>query len=126
MSTLDELERLEKSATPGPWTYRVDDERLARPHPSLNDAHDDDITKNATGLTVDNGALIVAARNALPELIAASRERDRLRAALETIRSWGNNDGQNAIEMQMLAAEALFPGKFPTPAKLLAALKRTP
>jgi hypothetical protein len=51
-------------------------------------------------------------------------ELKRLRVALETIRSWGNNDAAASVEMQQLAAEALFPGQFPTPDHVRDALRR--
>lgn len=62
---LDELERLEKEATPGPWEYLWidnygDDLKIAR--------SDDSVL-----ITNQDNALIAALRNALPELIRLAK-----------------------------------------------------
>lgn len=72
---LDELERLAKAATPGPWEYRLvgrqaniimaDTEPLCATKYSHNKSHD--------------AAYIVAACNAVPELVARIRELERQR-----------------------------------------------
>lgn len=52
--------------------------------------------------------------------------KDSLTRALEVIRAWPNAGCREAIEMQQLAAEALYPGRFPTPEHLVGALKEKP
>ena len=63
----DELEKLLAAATPGPWTHASD--------------------KLAAGniKAPDNAALICAAVNALPELLAMAEENARLREALRPL-----------------------------------------
>jgi hypothetical protein len=58
---LDELERLEKEATPGPWEYFANG--------TLSGQYSD----LACGLLDEEGILIAAMRNALPELIRLAR-----------------------------------------------------
>jgi hypothetical protein len=77
---LDTLADLERAATPGPWNRssqygRVDVFR----HPY---APGDSMV--AEQVDAYDAALTVAARNALPDLIAAARERDRLLDEIET------------------------------------------
>lgn len=73
MIDLDELERLELEATPGPWAY-----------PRMGSVErESDRAELAVGVTVPNGRLIAAARNALPVLI---RELRAARACIEEIR----------------------------------------
>ena len=62
---MEDLKKLLAAATPGPWTHASD--------------------KLAAGniKAPDNAALIVAAVNALPELLAMAEENARLRAALK-------------------------------------------
>ena len=64
---IDDLKKLLAAATPGPWTHASD--------------------KLAAGniKAPDNAALIVAAVNALPELLAMAEENARMRAALQAI-----------------------------------------
>ncbi len=64
---LDELERLEREATPGPWycTEHVVETLNGRVAENLKTSHDT--------------TLIAAARNALPTLIAAARENAALK-----------------------------------------------
>lgn len=99
---LDELERLAAEATPGPWDYapctighpdNVKNPVVGSPSNYIARAFSEDST--FTGLTSRaprrsaaeaNAYLIAAARNALPELVAALRkeraENERLNAAL--------------------------------------------
>jgi hypothetical protein len=67
MTTLEELEKLLKAGTPGPWTHASD--------------------KLSAGniKAPDNAALICAAINALPGLIESARRVERLEAALQEI-----------------------------------------
>lgn len=79
---LDALEELERAATPGPWEAE-------------RDVYDGDVwyvepdgqpVLIARRPSDTDGALIAAARNALPDLIAAARERDALRELLAKVR----------------------------------------
>jgi hypothetical protein len=68
----DELERLLKAATPGPWQAMAGD-------PLAVDAHEAVYVCKMTGATpvtrlAANAALIVAAVNALPELVAMAKD----------------------------------------------------
>lgn len=56
------------------------------------------------------------------KLVAINLALGRALTTLRVIRTWANTGHQEATEMQMMAAEALEPGKFPTPAKLLLAI----
>ena len=64
---MEDLKKLLAAATPGPWTHASD--------------------KLAAGniKAPDNAALICAAVNALPELLAMAEENARLREALQAI-----------------------------------------
>lgn len=83
---LDELERLEKAATPGEWLHDED------PRPSGTDQiiDDRDLTicfmSLPTGDQYDNAALIVALRNAAPEIIAELRAQAQRISELEAER----------------------------------------
>lgn len=90
MVDLDELERLERSATGGRWTTEPT-QTLTGPRRLLDVVRlsDDDPVRDGGGAKQDiceaafanDAALIVAARNALPELIARVREAEgRLKA----------------------------------------------
>lgn len=71
MIDLDELMKLREAATPGPWEHKIDD---AFDDPSIHD-----ITPYvASCVKPDNAAYIVAACNAVPELVARIRELERL------------------------------------------------
>lgn len=75
MLDLEELELLAKAATPGPWRHDPDENFLD---------HDCQIIKGDTVfvcefVTEANAAYIVAACNAVPELIARVRELERQR-----------------------------------------------
>ncbi len=77
---LDELERLLKAGTPGPWQLMAGD-------PLAIDAHQAVYVAKMTGATpvtrlANNAALIVAAINALPELVAMGRRVAELEGAL--------------------------------------------
>lgn len=75
-SQLDELERLAKAATPGPWRVESEVSRdsmgLFWPITSIEGA-EDNVTEN---VTTDDAAYIVAACNAVPELLKMYREAD--------------------------------------------------
>ena len=70
---LDELERLIAAASPRPWRI----EPLLRDY--LAGAVDGE-NRNVADMRRDDAWLVVALANAAPALIAAARERDRLRA----------------------------------------------
>jgi hypothetical protein len=94
--TLDELERLLKAGTPGPWWT---------PPAEQNDTQglvfmgrDGGFDLRFSPLPKANAALIVAAINALPGLIESAQRAERLEAALrgivescQTIRPQGDN-----------------------------------
>ena len=101
MST-DELEKLLADATPLPWRQGQPDSRKVHPHWRDSDGNDRDdcLHKNGWAKTIAtvgkeegdwrdalrqhaDAALIVAAVNALPELLAMAEENARLRAALK-------------------------------------------
>lgn len=109
---LAELERLETAATPGPWTEddgNVFSKPLSRQREKAimrrvrgdeSVPHPDDGRRAPLGWVCgtrqeqDNYdadcELIAKARSALPDLLAAARERDRLRAALLDLRAWAD------------------------------------
>jgi hypothetical protein len=73
---LDQLDALAAAATPGPWLVDRDGDVVAdRDRDSMLAAYP----------SAADAALIVAAVNALPALVAAARERDQLRAAVLTL-----------------------------------------
>ena len=76
---LDELERLANAATPGPWRVESEVVRdsmgLFWPISSI-EGTEDNVTEN---VTTGDAAYIVAACNAVPELIAKVRELERQR-----------------------------------------------
>jgi hypothetical protein len=121
---LDKLEQLARAAPPGPWEYHEDSgflESRAVSSPGVHASRGIGMMEIYGG-DHDTGRFLAAANpDAVLELLARLRAAE---AALEVIRSWSNSDGGHAVEMQMLAAEALFPGKFPTPDHLRAALRR--
>ena len=93
---LDELERLEKAATPGPWRadgFEIDQLSDAGEGYPLDHYPDCANVSTWVGASGEDGpygiqrkedaALIAAARNALPALLRAARERDELRARAE-------------------------------------------
>lgn len=83
MIDLDELERLEKAATPGPWGFRTVD--IADPD------------------HIPDAALIAAMRNALPELL---RELKVARGCVAVLRQYFERDR----EALMGAALAVYDG----------------
>ena len=72
---LDELAKLEKEATPGPWNDRGENGVTQTKH----------LTRDVWTIprTVEDMSLIVALRNNASELIQAARERDELESRLE-------------------------------------------
>ena len=94
MST-DELERLIKAGTPGPLEIETAPDR----EPWIKGATGEWLAM-CCGHTDEkaeaNAALICAAVNALPELVALRRENERLRAELEAARvhAWLNDEPQ--------------------------------
>ena len=96
MIDLDELEKLEKEATPGPWEWRAGEEyeihaKAQEEYPKHWGDSDDDgnpLTVKVVesdggyyGPIDEDGRLIVALRNALPEMI---KELRYLRQTVET------------------------------------------
>jgi len=92
---LDELERLHKAATPAPWDHDLDaPDPTYRPDGVIEHdcgaichmaQHANIRTVDRTGEEFSHSAcrLIVAARNALPALIAAAREAERWRGEVK-------------------------------------------
>lgn len=80
---LDVLEGLLTSATKGPWVSQG--RYIGTPnHMSyVGEVRDQNGNWTDTAKSRSDAALIVAAVNALPELIAAARERDAMREALD-------------------------------------------
>jgi hypothetical protein len=79
MGLLDELERLEKASTPGPWAkkpvsrYFYSEDGLLIGITQFDEG--DDIDRYPTLVaSYDNAAFIVAVRNALPQLIEVIKE----------------------------------------------------
>lgn len=85
--TLDELERLEKAATPGPWMLDIDrsvDVDIVAGRVIVARAFGPE--ENPQANAEENAALIAAARNVLPTLIAvarAARDVEELRSSTE-------------------------------------------
>ena len=83
MSNLDELERLLEAATPGPWGVGEGDDP---PYPIITTPNGHGmVAETWGGQDVEHGhadaALIVAAVNSLPALIAAARRAEALEKA---------------------------------------------
>lgn len=106
---LDELERLEKSATPGPWsydTYNTLQDQQHREIMYIPDHPDGDTFEPQQ--SEERGAwykeseanirLVEDLRNAAPALIAAARQTERLRVALEPFARY-------AAVLELLAGE---------------------
>jgi hypothetical protein len=102
---LDELEKLEKAATPGPWVYEHSpgDTEYALPDSFDVIAPNGDalcaMYTSDVVLSETHGQLIPAIRNAAPALIAAARENARMRAVVEAARDvhrafFVNTDGE--------------------------------
>lgn len=82
MIDLGELERLAKAATPGPWIYKQDDAFPGEDLREIRTPHSHFISSFAIE---HDAAYIVAACNAVPELIAENRtlrERAQMRQEL--------------------------------------------
>ena len=95
MST-DELERLIKSASELPWKEGLrdgDEKDVWGPGYLVAKVY---LGSPAAKRRANNAALICAAVNALPELVALRKEVGRLRAELEAARvlAWLQEDGQ--------------------------------
>jgi hypothetical protein len=83
---IDELERLEKAATPGPWAYFPDSIYAGEIHAVIH-PEGESLPVGTQHITStpdyddrpDDMALIVAARNALPELLAELKRLRQLR-----------------------------------------------
>ena len=86
--TLAELRRLLDAATPGPWRDEMMQGKgvtltaiiAGRPNP-------DDLRVIGSTLAHNDARVLIAAVNALPALLDAAAERDRLAAAVEAVRS---------------------------------------
>ena len=82
VATLRALEAASAVISPAPWAVKQWHEG-----PSVNDAEGHGVAD----IKADSDAEFIAAmRNALPALLDAAEERDRLRAALETFRVWAD------------------------------------
>lgn len=105
---LSALEELERTATAGPWqahAHMVEAEAGADLIGECSDAYP---------LGNNNAELIAAARNALPSLLAAARERDELRRQVEAIREacgelpyvshheWIDTDGDVPVQVHVI------------------------
>lgn len=106
MIDLDELERLLAEATPGPWhlpggarlqgvVSAMIGERDAQVADASGEApQHDSAGRDVVAVQRANAILIAAMRNALPELLAAARERDALRQRVSDLRfALGDNAG---------------------------------
>lgn len=101
---LDELEQLEKAATPGPWKgcpspNAADTFSSVRP---MRDGRELEEIANTYGSTNfeerSNAFFIAAARNALPSLIAELRAaRHVVNAARPLVKAWRNFEDPNGI-----------------------------
>ena len=86
--TLAELRRLLDAATPGPWRDEMMQGKgvtltaiiAGKPNP-------DDLRVIGSTLAHNDARVLIAAVNALPALLDAAAERDRLAAAVEAVRS---------------------------------------
>jgi hypothetical protein len=99
---LDTLERLHGEATAGPW--EAVRESVVMPDGSELPYSDSALIRCACrsigGLEAyfldADAALIAAARNALPALLAAARERDELRAEVAALRRFAREFGEDS------------------------------
>lgn len=133
--SLDDLERLEKAATPGPWKWHRhyytdigDDppdewthESLAGPefdpegYPYKNRVMDDGSANGEYSVKIHSespdGKFIAAARNALPELIARMRKLEAAVAAARKLIAVSDircgDRGKNIFEAWLTAKDAL-------------------
>jgi len=111
-----ELRRLEREATPGPWA-RDGFDLLATEYRGLRLK----IAEVVFGSMSCNGELLLAARNALPALLAsldaARDEAARLRAAIERmVKAWDGNLTGDDYDYEITAAETMMRAalSFPT------------
>lgn len=89
---LQELERLNNWATPGEW-YRHQTDLLAA-IPSSNGPDEEETRGVAEWIDVGDAELVVAYRQAVPELVAALKESWRRQAQLEERLRWiADHDG---------------------------------
>jgi hypothetical protein len=107
MNTLNELERLLRAGTPGPWKL-IENFRDAFSHDAghytVTDgtAFLDNQGSDAGEFSFENAALIVAAINALPGLIESARRVERLEAALKPFAQMADAvDGAKEVEVQI-------------------------
>ncbi len=68
-ATIEELERLEREATAGPWEFQDDGEGDSW----WNDEAGNKLTDSPLDLEYSDEQLLIALRNAAPQLIAAAR-----------------------------------------------------
>lgn len=82
--TLDELDHLEKEATPGPWEVEADPSGCDPGRIEYIHARGEQIVKTDNGIygpSLADAELITAARNMLPDLIKIARAAQELRKA---------------------------------------------
>lgn len=99
--TAGELRRLLAEASPGPWRYHDMEAHTivhGKPGREIICAHREQAYEPRTA----NCDLVIAAVNALPGLLDASDERDRLRAALERIGAIANSGSKSRPEGQCM------------------------
>lgn len=101
MTDIAELRRLDQEATPGPWDV------------SGLTVYDTCMDSVASTHSAADAALIVATRNALPELLAKAEAHDALVSALESINQYGtdtlsgNADGPSDVDWYRGGVEEL-------------------
>lgn len=120
----DELKRLMEAATPGPWeidavtVHPVDGPTQRYLYLTATGAGSGDIADlyhiqsgyHHKHNSAANAALIVAAVNALPELLALREENERLKAALTTISLVGGNMPDESFETKSGPCDAMMRG----------------
>jgi hypothetical protein len=98
----DTLSALEGKATAGPWTWTDDNgpefPKQWRIDPGVLLADCTSGTPGGDEIDRANAALIVALRNFLPDILAALREREVMRAALDAARALAEPEGWRPIE----------------------------
>lgn len=102
MKILDKLEQLEKAATPGPWAWgpklSEDEEKDDIDH--INDRDGDPVIVRDSGVyppDVPTAEMIIAARNALPQLIRVARAAEDV-LKLSVLRRPGHFELRQALE----------------------------
>ena len=70
---LREIEARAEAATPGPWTWDHEDDRLNSPHCPVLFSCDIGEFRNCVWLTRDDAAFIAQAREDVPRLVAEIR-----------------------------------------------------